>query len=513
MNRTQIWIAGGVILFALAFVGWKSSRPPKVEALVARLENVTSTIAVSGVLEATDKSTISSQLTVGLVKSVNVDIGDQVTVGDVLVILDDADLKAQLSAADALIKQSDAQSRLQDVIAGTASKSVSLAEEGLASVNELRSSVTSARIGRDSALAKLQQAELNLRRVENSSRIEQVRIAKAQLNRAIAVYEQALREAKRSALLLREGAISKAADEVAQTTLATSEQDVEVAREQVLVASTPRTEDVRTAESIVSEAKLALAGATDLLALAQKGLKERLANRQQLLQSNGQLESAIASKKVSDAARLSAEAQKQSAISALSKTIIRSPISGKVSQRNVEPGQTVGSGAPLIMIAGTKELRVRLNVEETSIALVKVGAKATVGIDAFPDLQIPAVVSEVGSAANFQLGTLEVRLALHNTDDRLKPELTADANILVSEYTQVVVVPRGALIVSGREASVYVVDQGIVTSRPVTWMRGNLSKVVISKGVKPGDVILRNPRGSKLGSRVDVILNEPRKGE
>ncbi len=124
MNRTRFWITGGVVLLAVVFVGWKSSRPPRVEALVVRLENVTSTIAVSGVLEAIDRATVSSQLSSGLVKNVLVDIGDTVKVGDILVVLDDADSKAQISAADALIIQSVSQSRLQDVVAHTALKSI-----------------------------------------------------------------------------------------------------------------------------------------------------------------------------------------------------------------------------------------------------------------------------------------------------------------------------------------------------------------------------------------------------
>jgi RND family efflux transporter MFP subunit len=513
MNRTLFWIAGGVVLLAVSFVAWKSSRPPRVEAIVIRLENVTSTLAVSGVLEATNRSTVSSQLQSGLITLVKVDIGDLVKAGDILVLLDDSDPKAQLLAADALISQSDSQSNLQDVIAGTASRSVTLAKEALASVNDLKSAAASALINRDAALAKLEQAEVNLEKVRNTSRAEQIKIAKLQLAKILAISEQARREAQRSAALFREGAISKASNEIAETTLATALRDLEIAREQVQIAATPRAEDVLTAESQVVESKAALAGTNKLLALTQKGLKERLTNRQQLVQAQGALDSAAASREVSKTARLTGEAQKAAALSAQSKTVIRSPIDGRISQRLVEPGQTVSSGAPMLVIAGTTELRVHLNVEESSIALVKLGAKATVGIDAFPDLQLPAVVSEIGSAANFQLGTLEVRLAVLKRDARLKPELTADANIFISKYKDIAVVPQGALVVSGQTASVYVVSKGIVTNRPVTWARGNLSTAVIKTGLKPGDIVLTNPRGSKLGSRVEVKTTNLQKGK
>lgn len=513
MNRTQFWIAGGLVLLSVAFVGWRVSRPPRVEATVVRFQDVTSTLAVSGVLEATDRSTVSSQLTSGLVKSVLVDIGDAVTVGQILVLLDDADAQAQLLSADALIRQSDSQVHLQDTYARTAARAVSLSREALASVNDLRSSVSRARSDRDLAKAKVAQALVNLERVRNSSRTEQVRIANADLKRANQDFEQAQREAKRTAYLYREGAISKKESELAETAFLAAGQNVEVAREQVRIAATPRPEDVRTAESQLSEARASFAGATDLFELTEQALAFRLESRQQVTKAQGDLEAAVAAKGVDQASRLSGQAQRNAALSALAKTTVRSPIAGRVSQRMVEPGQTVGSGVPLIEVAGTKDLRIRLNVEESSIALVKPGAKAMVGFDAFPDLQLSAVVKEIGSAANFQLGTVEVRLALLRTDSRLKPELTVDANIYIFENSNVVVVPQSALIQTGARANVFVVDQGIVKERLVTWSRGNLGSSVILSGLKAGELVLINPRKTKVGSRVDAFEIKAKVGD
>lgn len=504
MNRTQFWIAGGVVLLAVAFVGWKSSRPPVVEVSTVRLENVTLTRAVSGVLEASKRTAVSSQLNGGLVREVRVDIGSFVRAGDILVVLDDSEFQAQLQAADAVIKQSESQAQLQDVLANTASSSVALAREGLASVNDLRAAVASSKAAKDVAATKVQQALVNLEKVRNSSRIEQVRIAKAQLGRATAVLELNRREANRSALLFKEGAISQRENEAAQAALKTATQDVQAAREEVLIADTPRPEDVRVAESQVAEARATMAGASQALTLAQKVLNERLAGRQQLVQAEGALSSALATRKVSEATKLTGSAQRLAALSAIAKTVIRSPIDGKVAQRLVEPGQTVSVGTSLITLDGAKELRVRLNVEEASIAQIKVGAKATVGFDAFPELQIPAEVSEIGTSANFQLGTVEVRLKLQGGDPRLKPGFTADANIFIAVYSQVATVPPSALVISGEKASVYVVDGGVVKDRVVTWSKGNGDSVVIRTGLQAGDLVLTNPRATTPGTRVSV---------
>ncbi len=504
MNRTQFWIASGVVLLAVAFVGWKSSRPPVVEVTVVRLDNVTSTLAFSGVLEASKRTAVSSQLNGGLVREVRVDIGSSVHAGDILVVLDDSEFRAQLQSADALIEQSNSQANLQDVIANTASNSVGLAREGLASVNDLRASVASSKAAEDVAATKFQQSIVNLERVRNASRIEQVLIAKAKLSRAIAVWELSRQEAIRLDVLAKEGAIAQKQSEAAQSALATSTQDVKAAREEVVIAGTPRPEDVLVAESQVAEARAAMAGASQALTFAQRVLSERLANRQQLVKAEGELSNALATRKVTEATKLGGSAQRVAALSAIAKTVIRAPFDGKVAQRLVEPGQTVTVGTSMITLDGVRQLRVRLNVEEASIALVKVGAKATVGFDAFPELHIPADVSEIGTSANFQLGTVEVRLNLQSGDSRLKPGLTADANIFIAVYSQVATVRPSALVTSGETSKVYVVDDGVVRDRVVTWAKGNSDSIVIRSGLSAGDLVLSNPRATTPGTRVNV---------
>jgi multidrug efflux pump subunit AcrA (membrane-fusion protein) len=96
MKRVQFWIAAGVVLLAVAFVGWKSSRPPKVEVVITKLEDVTLTLAASGVLESAVKTTVSSQLNGALVRDARVDIGSRVKAGDILVVLDAAEFEAHI---------------------------------------------------------------------------------------------------------------------------------------------------------------------------------------------------------------------------------------------------------------------------------------------------------------------------------------------------------------------------------------------------------------------------------
>ena len=224
------------------------------------------------------------------------------------------------------------------------------------------------------------------------------------------------------------------------------------------------------------------------------------------MQAQGQRDTALATKQVTNAQGLAGDAQKQSALAQLAKTQVRSPFAGKVSQRLVEPGQTVSLGASLFVLAGDGGLRIRLNVDEANISLIKVGDKATISIDAFPDLQLPAVISDIGTAADFQKGTVEVRLRLLKTDPRLKPELTADVNLVIASYKQAIIVPRQALMNPDDRPEIYVVKDGRVESRIVKWQRGNAEYVVITDGLTDGESVLLTPRNSHVGDRIHAVL-------
>jgi HlyD family secretion protein len=506
MSRATFTIAAGVVLCSVAFVVWKSNQPATVEVTKSVRQDITSTLAVSGVLEAVDRSTISSQIAGAKIAKVLVDIGDQVQKGQLLAEFDSSDAQAQVRAADALIAQAVAQSKVQDTNESSANSNLQLAEENMREVNDLRIAVKQAKTNQQTASQRVKQFESNLSRIRTGGREEQIRQSKSQLLKAETTRDLKKREFERAEMLWREGALSKANYDVAKAAFVSAQYDVDVANENVKIQSTPRPEDVRQAEAQLNEAKQVFDGATSVVILANKNLNLRIAARQQVVQATGQKNAAIATKQVTNAQVMAGKAQKQSAMAQLAKTQVRAQFSGRISQRLVEPGQTVNVGTPLFLLAGNGPLRIRLNVDEANISLIKKGDKATVSIDAFPDLQLPAVISDIGTAADFQKGTVEVRLQLLKSDPRLKPELTADVNLIIASYKNSVVVPRRAVMNPDDSPEVYVVKNGRVESHLVKWSRGNSENIVITEGLEEGEQVLLAPRFSRVGDRVNAVL-------
>lgn len=158
----------------------------------------------------------------------------------------------------------------------------------------------------------------------------------------------------------------------------------------------------------------------------------------------------------------SAEAQLSSDKVNLRKATIRSPVTGVVLSRQIEPGQTVAasfSTPTLFRIAeDLSSMKLEVKVDEADVGQVKAGQQATFTVDAFPDREFPAVIRRVNvgaktasgsSASNSNSGSSVVAytavLTVKNDDLKLQPDMTATAEIVTQEEKGVLLVPNSAL--------------------------------------------------------------------
>lgn len=146
-----------------------------------------------------------------------------------------------------------------------------------------------------------------------------------------------------------------------------------------------------------------------------------------------------------------AEAAVRSTETDMAKAIIRSPVTGIVLKRSVEPGQTVAAQftAPQLFVIAEKLETMELNVAvaEADIGRVAKGQKATFTVDAYPDRTFAAEVQKVsfGSEVVSNVVTYDTELQVPNDDGSLRPGMTATAEIDVGGKKQVLVVPNTAL--------------------------------------------------------------------
>lgn len=156
-----------------------------------------------------------------------------------------------------------------------------------------------------------------------------------------------------------------------------------------------------------------------------------------------------------------AEAAVAEAEDRLSKTVIRSPMDGRVTRLNVEKGETavVGTmnnpGSLLLTVADLSVMEAVVEVDETEIPRVAIGDSASVEIDAFPDTAFAGRVTKIGnssvrprsptSTSQDQAVDFEVRITLDAPPEGIRPDLSATADVVTATREEVLAIPIIAL--------------------------------------------------------------------
>jgi HlyD family secretion protein len=102
---------------------------------------------------------------------------------------------------------------------------------------------------------------------------------------------------------------------------------------------------------------------------------------------------------------------------------IRAPADGVIVHRLAEPGQLVGAGQPALTMAFADRLYVRTFIPETRLGKVKMGAAATVTVDAFPGRRFPAHITEISPEAEFTPKAVETSVERVNLVYAAKADL------------------------------------------------------------------------------------------
>lgn len=163
----------------------------------------------------------------------------------------------------------------------------------------------------------------------------------------------------------------------------------------------------------------------------------------------------------------------------------------------VQEGEEVRSGMPIVDIVNPSRMRVRAKVNQADINGVAIGQPVRIGLDAYPDLFFDGRVSQIAPLATTSTMSPKVRtfVALIEVDGahpKLMPDLTASLDVQLAKEPGVLVVPRDAIRQDGDRTLVRVRRAGGFADQPVTVGAMNAHEAVISAGLDPGAVVERN---------------------
>ncbi len=221
-----------------------------------------------------------------------------------------------------------------------------------------------------------------------------------------------------------------------------------------------------------------------------------------------------------------AQASLKSTMDNLNKTTFVSPIDGMITSLRVEEGEMaiIGTmnnpGTVLLTIADLSVMEVEVEVDETDVVGVQLGQAANVRVDAYPDTVFKGKVTEIGSSALQKAAAttqeskdFKVVVTLDDPAHRLKPGLSASADIISAEKKGVLAVPISSLVLrdkpaaagkekkpaaeaektGGEEEGVYTVDAGRVKFQTVVKGIAGGMNIEIVSGLKEGQEIVTGP--------------------
>ncbi|HYE53628.1 MAG TPA: efflux RND transporter periplasmic adaptor subunit [Chitinophagaceae bacterium] len=210
-----------------------------------------------------------------------------------------------------------------------------------------------------------------------------------------------------------------------------------------------------------------------------------------------------------DQARLAlenAEARVAQARIRVSDANIKSSINGIVNKRYIEPGAVVSPGTQLFELVDVSKLKLKVTVNESQVANLKLGDKVNVKASVFPDKEFKGTVTFIAPKADASLSfPVEIEIA-SNPGNQLKAGMYGTAIFNFGNSAPVIVIPRSAFVGSVSTNQVFVAENNVAKLRTVTAGRILGDQVEILGGLNEGETIITSGQiNLSDGSRISPI--------
>jgi HlyD family secretion protein len=347
-------------------------------------------IGVSGRIEG-DDSAVSAKLA-GRIREITVREGDQVEAGQVIALLDDAQIRAREQQSEAALRQAQARLRLSQ-------HQITVLRE------QLRQAEMGVEQSRTDAEGRVHEADGRLAAAE------------AQLAQAVAAHAQAKWERDAYTKLVKMGYVAEQD--------AMQKQYTEEAQAAAVAASRRQVEAARGA-----------------LTTAKANLANPAIRSSQVAAVQGQILQAEADTAAAQADAERSQAMLDEARANRADLKVLAPFTGTVATRTAEPGEVVTAGTPIVTLVNLGQVYLRAFVPGGEIGRVRVGQRGRVYLDSAPSTPIDAEVIRIDPEASFTpentyfredrvKQVVGVKLLIRGALGFAKPGMPADGEILV----------------------------------------------------------------------------------
>lgn len=213
---------------------------------------------------------------------------------------------------------------------------------------------------------------------------------------------------------------------------------------------------------------------------------------------------------------LRAAARVQALKATIDKKTVRAPFAGRLGIRQVDPGQYVNTGTPIVSVQDLDELYVDFSLPQRQLSELAAGQAIRVKTDAYVDQVWEGIIETIEASVDVATRNVRVRGLVPNPERHLRPGMFVDVEVQLPAVRDVVIVPSTAVIYAPYGDSTFILDdlpesEGGATMKKARQVfirtgerRGDL--VEVTEGVRAGELVVTSG-GFKLRNGAKVTVN------
>ncbi|HEY3754670.1 MAG TPA: efflux RND transporter periplasmic adaptor subunit [Opitutaceae bacterium] len=242
-----------------------------------------------------------------------------------------------------------------------------------------------------------------------------------------------------------------------------------------------------------------LAAAKAALNLAQVNLRRS----HQLLENNTISQSQLDTDQATEQQDVAQVANIQAVID---KKTIRAPFAGKLGIRQVDLGQTLKAGDPIVSLQALNPIYADFFLPQDQLSQVASGLPVDLTCDAFPGQKFEGKITTINPDIDAATRNIHVQATLENADGKLRPGLFVDLSVVLPEKDTVIAIPQTAVLYAPYGDSVFVIEGGKAVQKFVRLGTTKGDFVAVTKGLEEGDQVITSG-AFKLQPGISVVVN------
>ncbi|MDO4695736.1 efflux RND transporter periplasmic adaptor subunit [Porphyromonas sp.] len=188
-------------------------------------------------------------------------------------------------------------------------------------------------------------------------------------------------------------------------------------------------------------------------------------------------------------------------------TLLRSPISGIITQRNYDSGDMYSPTMPLLVVEQIAPLKLSINASEKYFTRIRKGMEVDITLDVFPNETFKGTIGLIHPTIDPNTRTFKVEIHIKNADNRIRPGMYAGVKMHISTEEVMLIPDIAVLTLPGtNQKYVYILEDGKAVHRLIKVGTLVGQELVITEGLSISDRIITTGLSSiKNGEVIEAI--------